>query len=95
LLALHQLELTEGQSRLGAQVTAFAPSYSPGYAAGIEINDIIIEFNDRPVTSTTQFIQAIGETPGGEEARLKLRRLVGDESQEILIKLTLGERPTE
>ncbi len=95
ILALHQLELTEGQSRLGAQVTAFAPSYSPGYAAGIEINDIIIEFNDRPVTSTTQFIQTIGETPGGEEARLKLRRLVGDESQEILIKLTLGERPTE
>ena len=94
-LALHQLELTEGQASRGAQVTDFAPSYSPGYAAGIEINDVIIDFNGLAVTSTTQFIQAIGRTPGGEEARITLRRLVGNESQEILIKLTLGERPSE
>ncbi|MBA63919.1 MAG: hypothetical protein CMJ76_16310 [Planctomycetaceae bacterium] len=95
LLTLHKIQIPPDQNSLGAQVTNFAPSYSPGYAAGIEINDIIIEFNGQPVTSTTQFIQAIGETPGGENAQLTLRRLVDNESQEILIKLTLGERPLE
>ena len=95
LLTLHKIQIPPDQNTLGAQVTNFAPSYSPGYAAGIEINDIIIEFNGQPVTSTTQFIQAIGETPGGENAQLTLRRLVDNESQEILIKLTLGERPLE
>lgn len=94
-LDLHQLPIPEGQTSVGAQVTDFAPSYSPGYAAGIELGDLIVEFNGLPVSSTTQFIQAIGETPGGEQAQLKLRRLSGDESREIVVELKLGERPAE
>ena len=94
-LALHGLAPPEGQTSLGAQVTDFAPSYSTGYAAGIEINDVILEFNDKPITSTTQFIQAIGETPGGLPAKLRLRRMVDGMSQEKTIELRLGERPLE
>lgn len=94
-LALHGLAPPEGQTSLGAQVTDFAPSYSPGYAAGIEINDVILEFNGKPITSTTQFIQAIGETPGGLPAKLRLRRMVDGMSQEKTIELRLGERPLE
>ena len=95
MLAIHELTPPEGRTSLGAHVTAFAPSYSPGYAAGIEVNDIILEFNGNPVTSTTQFIQAIGETPGGQKAKLRLRRLVDGKSQEKTVELTLGERPLE
>ena len=95
MLAIHELTPPEGRTSLGAHVTAFAPSYSPGYAAGIEVNDIILEFNGTPVTSTTQFIQAIGETPGGQKAKLRLRRLVDGKSQEKTVELTLGERPLE
>ncbi len=95
MLAIHNLTPPEGQTSLGAHVTAFAPSYSPGYAAGIEVNDIILEFNGQPVTSTTQFIQAIGETPGGQKAKLRLRRLIDGKSQEKTVELTLGERPLE
>ena len=95
MLAIHDLTTPEGRISLGAQVTAFAPSYSPGYAAGIEVNDIILEFNGNPITSTTQFIQAIGETPGGQKAKLRLRRLVDGKSQEKTVELTLGERPLE
>ena len=94
-LTLHGLAPPEGQTSLGAQVTDFAPSYSPGYAAGIEINDVILEFNGKPITSTTQFIQAIGETPGGLPAKLRLRRMVDGMSQEKTIELRLGERPLE
>lgn len=94
-LSLHGLAPPEGQTSLGAQVTDFAPSYSPGYAAGIEINDVILEFNGKPITSTTQFIQAIGETPGGLPAKLRLRRMVDGMSQEKTIELRLGERPLE
>ena len=94
-LTLHGLAPPEGQTSLGAQVTDFAPSYSPGYAAGIEINDVILEFNDKPITSTTQFIQAIGETPGGLPAKLRLRRMVDGMSQEKTLELRLGERPLE
>lgn len=94
-LTLHGLAPPEAQTSLGAQVTDFAPSYSPGYAAGIEINDVILEFNGKPITSTTQFIQAIGETPGGLPAKLRLRRMVDGMSQEKTIELRLGERPLE
>ena len=94
-LTLHGLAPPEGQTSLGAQVTDFAPSYSPGYAAGIEINDVILEFNGKPITSTTQFIQAIGETPGGLPAKLRLRRMVDGMSQEKTLELRLGERPLE
>ncbi len=94
-LTLHGLAPPEGQTSLGAQVTDFAPSYSPGYAAGIEINDVILEFNGKPITSTTQFIQAIGETPGGLPAKLRLRRMVDGMSREKTIELRLGERPLE
>lgn len=95
VLAAHDLTPPAGQTSLGALVTDYTPSYSPGFAAGIEVNDIVIEFNGEPVESMTQFIQAIGEIPGGQKARVTLRRLVDDHSQEIDIELTLGERPIE
>jgi serine protease Do len=94
-LNAHKLELPTGQLSLGAEVTGFAPSYSPGYAAGVQLNDLIIQFNETPVESTTHLIQTIGATPGGRKAVLKIIRMIDGASQELEIELSLGERPVD
>ncbi len=94
-LSVHNIEIPEGKSSVGAEVSGFAPSYSPGYLAGIKLNDIITQFNGTPVESTTQLIQTIGETPGGQEAVLEIRRIEDGQSLTKQITVSLGERPAE
>ena len=94
-LSAHEIEIPEGKSSVGAEVSGFAPSYSPGYLAGVQLNDIITKFNDTPVESTTQLIQTIGETPGGQKAVLEIHRIEDGQSVTKQITLSLGERPAE
>ena len=48
----------------GAVVSVVRPN-SPAQAAGIQANDIIVEFNKRPVSSVRELTRAVAETPVG------------------------------
>ncbi|MCB9954588.1 MAG: Do family serine endopeptidase [Parvularculaceae bacterium] len=51
----------------GAVVSVVRPN-SPAQAAGIQANDIIVEFNKRPVSSVRELTRAVAETPVGSLA---------------------------
>lgn len=57
----------------GALVAQVTPA-GPAAKAGIEPGDIILRYNDRPVTKSTDLPPLVGETPIGAEVSLSIRR---------------------
>jgi serine protease Do len=57
----------------GALVTIVRPS-SPAQAAGVQPNDVILEFNKRPVNNVRDLTRAVAETPVGSTAMMVVVR---------------------
>jgi len=62
---------------------------TPAQAAGMEIGDVIIEFDGAEVPDTPSLIRACGNTPSGTEVKVKVQR----REREIVLEAKLGERP--
>lgn len=57
----------------GALVSQVTPT-SPAAKAGIEAGDIILRYDGKPISSSTDLPPLVGETPIGKEVALEIRR---------------------
>jgi S1-C subfamily serine protease len=76
--------IADGQAE-GAVVRTIEPN-SPAAEAGLQENDIIIEYNRVPVLGATQLTRLVHETPAGRTVTLRVRR--GNSTQEVQITTT-------
>ena len=77
------------ESPTGAVVAAFPRGDSPGQEAGIQVGDVILEFNDTPIRDMGALIRIVGQTRPREEVELKLFR----DGKQVSLRLVIGERP--
>jgi serine protease Do len=61
----------------------------PAAKAGLRSGDVIVEFDGKPVTSSKQLTEIVGDTPVGKTAKLKYVR----DGRAQVTSLTLVERP--
>jgi serine protease Do len=61
----------------------------PARQAGIEVDDVITEFDGKPVTDEISFRDAIGTTPPGKSVPVKLLR----DDKPLTLSVTLSEAP--
>jgi len=66
---------------------------TPAAKAGIQSNDIIIEFNGQPVASAQDLIQKVAAGPVGQTAALGFLRDVDGKLEKRTANVVLGERP--
>lgn len=63
-----------GLSRVsGCIITKIKPN-APGDKGGLQVDDVMLEFNGRPVAKLEQFIDAMNDLQAGSVARIKLWR---------------------
>ena len=66
---------------------------TPAAKAGIESNDIIVEFNGQPVVSAQDLIQKVAGSPVGQSATLTYLRDIEGKLERRSATVVLGERP--
>lgn len=66
---------------------------TPAAKAGIQSNDIIVEFNGGPVVSAQDLIQKVAGSPVGQSAALTYLRDVDGKLEKRTATVVLGERP--
>lgn len=66
---------------------------TPAAKAGIQSNDIIIEFNGQPVVSAQDLIQKVAGSPVGQSAALGYLRDIDGKLEKRTANVVLGERP--
>ena len=66
---------------------------TPAAKAGIQSNDIIVEFNGQPVVSAQDLIQKVAAGPVGQSAALVFLRDVDGKFAKHTANVVLGERP--
>ena len=77
-----------GMSRLkGARVSGITPN-SPAAAGGLQVGDVVVEFNGRPVDSDVHLVNLVGLTPPGKEVDVVVFR----GGRNVNLKLRLGDR---
>jgi len=81
----------------GAIVTEVEPTMTgqvtPAAKAGIQANDIIVDFNGQPVTSAQDLIQRVAGTPVGQSASLVFLRDLDGKLDKQTATVVLIERP--
>ena len=65
----------------------------PARAAGIQVNDIIVEFNAKPVANSQDLINKVAGTPVGETVQLTFLRDVNGQLERRTVGVSVGERP--
>jgi len=73
-----------------AMVTEVAEG-SPAAEAGIKTNDIVVEYNGKPVPKSHEFPAVIADAPPGQKATLKIIR----DKKEQTVAVKIGELPDE
>jgi len=58
---------------VGVRVDEAEPN-SPAAAAGIEMGDLIVKYNDQPIDGSDQFVRLVGESPVGKAVAVDLFR---------------------
>jgi serine protease Do len=66
---------------------------TPAAKAGIQSNDIIVEFNGQPVASAQDLIQKVAGSPVGQPAALTYLRDIDGKLERRTATVVLGERP--
>ena len=74
----------------GAEIQEVMPD-TPAQAAGLERGDVILEFDGVKLSDSTGLIRTCGNTPAGSEVKVKILR----KNREMLLPITLGERPAK
>jgi len=78
--------VTSVSQKEGDQVT-------PAAKAGLQPNDIIVEFDGVPVTNAQDLIQRVASTAVGQSATLALLREVEGKLEKKIVAVVLAERP--
>ncbi len=87
-----QLASSLGVTRAGEMaIVAEVTEGSPAAEAGIKTNDIVVEFNGKPVPKSHEFPTVIADTPPGQKVTLKIIR----EKKEQTVAVKIGELPDE
>ena len=66
---------------------------TPAAKAGLQSNDIVVEFDGQPVLSAQDLIQRVAATPVGQAATLTYLRDVDGKLDRRIANVVLGERP--
>jgi serine protease Do len=77
----------------GAVVVDLPAKEGPAAKAGIQIGDIIVEFNGQPIVNAQDLIVKVAGTPVGQTVPLVYMRDVGGKLERRTTNVTLGERP--
>jgi serine protease Do len=78
----------------GVLVTDIRDEQGPAAKAGIQPNDIIVEFNDQPLSTPVDLISRVALTPVGQSAKLTYLRDVNGKLERKTTVVTVGERPS-
>lgn len=82
----------EGNAEIeGVEVGQLVPG-SPAEKAGLQVGDIIVEFDGAKITQFDELRQKIGEKKAGDEVVVKVKRKKGDGWEDKEFKLKLEER---
>jgi serine protease Do len=65
----------------------------PARAAGIQVNDIIVEFNAKAIANAQDLINKVASTPVGETVQLTFLRDVNGQLERRTVGVSVGERP--
>lgn len=65
----------------------------PAAAAGIQANDIVVEFEGQPVLNAQDLIQRVSGSPVGQQVKIGFFRDVNGKLERKNVTVTLGERP--
>jgi serine protease Do len=77
----------------GAVVTDVRDPAGPAGKAGIQANDIIVEFNGQPIASAQDLIGKVAATAVGSSVTITYLRDVGGKLERRTANVTIGERP--
>ena len=77
----------------GAIIRDVADAKGPAARAGIQTNDVVVEFNGQAVENAQDLINKVASTPVGETVAVTYLREVGDKLERHATKVTVGERP--
>jgi serine protease Do len=82
----------------GAIVTSLSPTEggeaTPAAKAGLQPNDIIVEFEGAQIASSADLIQRVASTPVGQQTTLTFLREVNGKLEKKTVNVVLSERPT-
>ncbi|MGI8470539.1 MAG: Do family serine endopeptidase [Pyrinomonadaceae bacterium] len=78
----------------GAIVTTLLDRQSPAGRAGLQVNDIITEFNGEKVEGAQDLIAKVSSTTPEKEVTLAFLRETGDKLERLTTTIKLGERPS-
>jgi serine protease Do len=77
----------------GAIVRDMAAEKGPAAKAGLQTNDIIVEFNGEQIASAQDLINRVASTPVGQTIQLGYLREVNNKLERRTASVTVGERP--
>ena len=77
----------------GAIIKDVADAKGPAARAGIQTNDVVVEFNGQPVENAQDLINKVASTPVGESVPVTYLREVSDRMERHSTNVTVGERP--
>ncbi len=80
----------EGNIVPGVRVKGF-PSLSPARQAGVQVEDVIVEFQHQPILNRTDLMRLIGETDIGASAQVAVLR----QSQRLEFEVVIGRRDSD
>jgi serine protease Do len=77
----------------GAMVRDVADQQGPAAKAGMQANDVIVEFNGQPVESAQDLINKVAATPVGQTVQVTYLREVNNRLERRAASVTVAERP--
>ncbi|HEX6182893.1 MAG TPA: PDZ domain-containing protein, partial [Pyrinomonadaceae bacterium] len=77
----------------GAIIRDVADAKGPAASAGIQTNDVVVEFNGQPVENAQDLINKVASTPVGTSVPVIYLRENADKLERRATSVTVGERP--
>lgn len=79
------------ESTRGAVVADFPRTNSPGRDAGVQVGDVILEFNGTPIDDMGMLIRVVGRASPRQQVKLGILR----DGKQVTLELVIGERPAQ
>src|SRR6185503_16527385 len=88
--------MTEAKGAIVTTVSAEVNGQAtPAAKVGLQPNDIIVDFENAPVTNAQDLIQRVASTTVGQQVALTFLRDVNGKLEKKTVSVTLGERPSQ